>query len=540
MSNQNRSAFQGHPFHLVSPSPWPIFTCISLLNLTTSGVLTMHAFQNAGYWLLFALILVISSMFFWFRDVISEGTYIGNHTLAVQKGLNMGVALFIVSEALFFLAIFWAYFHSALSPTVELGAQWPPIGIEAINAFELPLLNTVLLLASGVTITYSHHSLIQGNRNGALYGALFTIILALIFTGFQGVEYSVSSFTLSDGAYGSCFYFGTGLIAAPIIPVSNYSSLFGVSDRTNYKLSPEWVTGFCDGESSFSIKIGKDLTRKHKIKISPSFSIELHKKDIAILYMIKTFFNAGSIIERVRHGKPSAIYSVQSVKILYENIIPHFYKYPLLTKKKIDFILLSHTVEIMYNTKTLEISHVNEILSYKSCMGKGKGLPSVLSNLFPGVNKLERSSIILPCDLKETIMSSLWLAGFVSAEGMFYIKPVNYKGILSKYTFVFSISQHIRDRDLFCKIKDFMACGVIETKKSRINEVVFCVYKYSDIIEKVIPFFLKNKIIGVKYKDFIDFYKAISIVEDKKNINKKKLNSAILFIKKGMNSKRKW
>ena len=109
MKIENRSAFQGHPFHLVSPSPWPIFTCISLLNLTTSGVLTMHGFDYAGYWLFNALILVISSMFFWFRDVISEGTYIGNHTLAVQKGLNMGVALFIVSEALFFLAIFWAY-----------------------------------------------------------------------------------------------------------------------------------------------------------------------------------------------------------------------------------------------------------------------------------------------------------------------------------------------------------------------------------------------------------------------------------------------
>jgi cytochrome c oxidase subunit 3 len=91
------------------------------------------------------------------------------------------------------------------------------MGIEAINAFELPLLNTVLLLASGVTITYSHHSLIQGNRSGALYGGLFTIILAIIFTAFQGVEYSVSSFTLSDGAYGSCFYFGTGFHGLHVI-----------------------------------------------------------------------------------------------------------------------------------------------------------------------------------------------------------------------------------------------------------------------------------------------------------------------------------
>ena len=122
----------------------------------------------------------------------------------------MGVAMFIISEALFFLAIFWAFFHSALSPTVELGAQWPPMGIEAINPFELPLLNTVILLSSGITVTYAHHSLIQGKRSGALYGLVATVLLAAIFTGFQGVEYAVSSFTISDGAFGSCFYFGTG------------------------------------------------------------------------------------------------------------------------------------------------------------------------------------------------------------------------------------------------------------------------------------------------------------------------------------------
>jgi len=210
MSHSSRSLFQGHPFHLVSPSPWPVFTSISLLNLTTSGVLTMHGFENAHYFLSAAFIAVVSSMAFWWRDVISEGTFLGNHTLAVQKGLNMGVILFIVSEALFFLAIFWAFFHSALSPTIELGAQWPPMGIEAVNPFELPLLNTVILLSSGASVTYAHHALIQGNRSGALYGLIITVLLAIVFTAFQGIEYTVSSFTISDGAFGSCFYFGTG------------------------------------------------------------------------------------------------------------------------------------------------------------------------------------------------------------------------------------------------------------------------------------------------------------------------------------------
>ncbi len=128
-------------------------------------------------------------MSFWFRDIISEGTFLGDHTLAVQKGLNLGIILFIVSEALFFLAIFWAFFHSALTPTVELGAQWPPLGIEPVNPFELPLLNTVILLSSGATVTYAHHSLIHGERKGALYGSIATILLVIIFTIFQGIEY---------------------------------------------------------------------------------------------------------------------------------------------------------------------------------------------------------------------------------------------------------------------------------------------------------------------------------------------------------------
>lgn len=246
MTLSSRSNFQAHPFHLVSPSPWPLYTSLSLFTLTMSAVMAFHSFLTSIFVLYTSLIALISSMTLWFRDVISEATYLGNHTLAVQRGLNMGVALFIISEALFFLAIFWAFFHSALSPTVELGAKWPPLGIESINPFELPLLNTVLLLSSGVTVTYSHHSLINKNRKGALYGLVYTVILATIFTALQGVEYTVSSFTISDGTYASCFYFGTGFHGLHVIIGTAFLAV-GLWRLLSYHLTENHHLGYESG-----------------------------------------------------------------------------------------------------------------------------------------------------------------------------------------------------------------------------------------------------------------------------------------------------
>jgi len=108
------------------------------------------------------------------------------------------------------LVYFGLFFHSSLSPTVELGSQWPPAGIPTINPFELPLLNTILLLSSGATVTYGHHSLIQGNRRGQILGTLLTIVLAILFTICQGIEYYNAGFTIADGIYGSTFFFSTG------------------------------------------------------------------------------------------------------------------------------------------------------------------------------------------------------------------------------------------------------------------------------------------------------------------------------------------
>lgn len=195
---------------MVDLSPWPLLTSLAVLCMMIGAVLYFNGIVHGGLLLSSGLIATTSAFILWFRDVSTEGTYLGHHTLLVQKGLTLGVGLFIVTEVFFFLTIFWAYFHSSLSPTVELGASWPPAGIEPLNPFAIPLLNTILLLSSGATVTYAHHALIEGDRSATLLGGVLTIILASVFTALQGVEYVNAGFTIADGAYGSCFFFGTG------------------------------------------------------------------------------------------------------------------------------------------------------------------------------------------------------------------------------------------------------------------------------------------------------------------------------------------
>jgi cytochrome c oxidase subunit 3 len=243
MNNITRSNFANNPFHLVESSPWPLIISFSLFILTTSTVMFFQNYTYGSDFLMIGLFCVVSSMAFWFRDIISEGSYQGHHTAAVQKGLTLGVALFIISEICFFLSIFWAFFHSALAPTIEIGGQWPPLGITAINPFELPLLNTILLLSSGTSVTYSHHSLIKGNRTATLVGLIITIILAAIFTFFQYIEYVTAPFTISDGAFGSCFYFATGFHGIHVI-IGTIFLAVGLWRIRNYQLTNHHHLGF--------------------------------------------------------------------------------------------------------------------------------------------------------------------------------------------------------------------------------------------------------------------------------------------------------
>ena len=201
---------QRHTYHLVDPSPWPIITALCAFFFLNSIAMYMHSYNYSGRFALIALTMLIVVMFLWWRDIIREGTYQGHHTVAVQEGLRYGMILFIFSEVLFFVAFFWAFFHNSLGPNVELGSIWPPVGIETISPWDVPLLNTGLLLLSGFTITWAHHAIVAGDKKEAIIGLLSTVILAIVFTSLQIFEYKVAPFSISDGIFGSTFYLATG------------------------------------------------------------------------------------------------------------------------------------------------------------------------------------------------------------------------------------------------------------------------------------------------------------------------------------------
>jgi heme/copper-type cytochrome/quinol oxidase subunit 3 len=174
------------------------------------AILFMHGHFLGFETFIFGFIAVALCMALWWRDVVSEATFEGHHTNIVQLGLRYGMILFIVSEVMFFFAFFWAFFASSLTPTIEIGNIWPPKGIVTFNPFEVPLVNTLILLCSGVTVTYAHHSITAGQKLDAFWGLLVTIILAIIFTCFQGFEYVTAVFKISDGIFGSTFFMATG------------------------------------------------------------------------------------------------------------------------------------------------------------------------------------------------------------------------------------------------------------------------------------------------------------------------------------------
>nr|ABB90923.1 cytochrome c oxidase subunit III [Grylloblatta sculleni] len=204
-----------HPYHLVDQSPWPLTGAIGALIMVSGLVKWFNQFNMSL--LILGFMITLLTMIQWWRDVVRESTFQGLHTKAVSKGLRWGMILFIISEVFFFISFFWAFFHSSLSPCIEIGTMWPPTGVLPFNPLQIPLLNTAILLASGVTVTWAHHGMMEKNHNEALQGLFFTVLLGVYFSALQAYEYLESPFTMADSIYGSTFFIATGFHGLHVI-----------------------------------------------------------------------------------------------------------------------------------------------------------------------------------------------------------------------------------------------------------------------------------------------------------------------------------
>jgi cytochrome c oxidase subunit III len=207
---------KNHDYHILPPDIWPLVGAAAAVTMTSGGVMSMHPDWAGGagkYVLLLGAFLVLLTMFSWWTNVVREANS-GDHTPVVQLHLRYGMILFIASEVMFFVGWFWSWFDFSLFPSTlaeVVGGTWPPKGIEAVlDPFDLPLLNTLILLCSGTTVTWAHHALIHGDRQGLKTGLWATIVLGMIFTSIQAYEYAHAPFNFGENTYGSAFYMATG------------------------------------------------------------------------------------------------------------------------------------------------------------------------------------------------------------------------------------------------------------------------------------------------------------------------------------------
>ena len=219
-----------HDYHLVDPSPWPAVGALSAFVMAVGAIAWMKTMPIAGLKIggfLFGVgaIGVLFTMFMWWSDVIREAETEGHHTRVVQMHHRYGMIMFIASEVMFFVAWFWAFFDASFyageaiqySRTELTGGHWPPKGIAVFDPWHLPLFNTLVLLLSGTTVTWAHHALLHGDRDGLKKGLWLTVALGALFTCVQAYEYGHAAFKFSDHIYGATFFMATGFHGAHVL-----------------------------------------------------------------------------------------------------------------------------------------------------------------------------------------------------------------------------------------------------------------------------------------------------------------------------------
>lgn len=203
------------PFLAVQSSFWPIMSSIVLFSLLSNTVLWIN--MKLGFLnVLVSVVLTVSIMFLWWKDVTNE-SLIGYHTHKLEVRLRVAMMLFILSEVFFFISFFWAFYDSALVPTIELGMVWPPKSVAPLSVYSVPLLNTIILLSRGITVTWAHHALMNNFFNKTVVRLFLTVVLGVYFLFMQWLEYNEAMFSIADGVYGRTFFMATGFHGMHVI-----------------------------------------------------------------------------------------------------------------------------------------------------------------------------------------------------------------------------------------------------------------------------------------------------------------------------------
>jgi len=348
---------------------------------------------------------------------------------------------------------------------------------------------------------------------------LFSWLVAAVFLGVNvGLLSNWSELTELSNQYifgDSFFSINLDLIPA-LIPFSY--------DTQGSKTNSYYITGLVDGEGSFGIYLTKYNKSKAGYSIQPNFQITLHKNDYALLETIKLYFYVGSIY---KDGESLYKFSVRSLKDL-EIILKHFDKYPLHTQKRADYELFKQVVLMLLNKRHFTEEGLLKIIAIKAAMNKG--LSESLKTAFPDLIPVTR-----PVVIDQEIKYPNWLVGFSEAEACFLVviskSPKNKFG--KRVMLRFTITQHARDVELLKNIITFLDCGVIQSNLDSTKKVA--VSKFSDITEKIIPFFDKYPLKGTKAKDYSDFKKVANLIENKIHLTQSGLDE-IARIKARMNS----
>ena len=311
------------------------------------------------------------------------------------------------------------------------------------------------------------------------------------------------------------------------MPIVNKNKLFSTQSTSN-KLDPNYVTGFTDGEGCFYIGISPDNKSSSGFRIKLSFQIGLHEKDKELLNLIKFYFGVGNISKLAGDSVLYRVTSIEELKI----IIDHFERYPLITQKYKDYLLFKQAFELIKNKEHLSIEGLRKIVSIKASINLklSSSLMKAFLNIVPA---------IVPEMKDRKILNYNWLAGFTDAEGCFFVahKKSQASKLGETVWLKFILTQHSRDENLLKNFIVIFGCGKLIAKNTK-EYGEFIVEKYSDIKDKIIPFFEKYPLYGIKKENYLDFKKVSELMQNKAHLTLEGLEK-IKQIKSGMNKNRK-